>query len=156
MSNGTDASGAQPAPGQIYVALTRAREQLDEAVAQEPGNAEPAWLRRLQTAARSLFEVLEQHQHLAEEEGGTLSEATGQKPGLMAESKRLKGEHTDMLHRANEIDEEVERQFAFQEFGIELLRRKAAVLRDILQLHLLRADSLMYEAYFRLEGGEGG
>ncbi len=152
----TPASGAEPAPGQIYVELKRARKQLDEAVAQEPGGSEPEWLRRLQAASRSLFEVLEQHQSVTEEEGGTLPEATSRKPGLMAVSKRLQREHTDMLHRANEIDQEVERQFAFQEFRVELLRREVAVLRDILELHLQRAGSVMYEAYFRVEGGEGG
>lgn len=143
-------------PSDVYEALKRTRKQLDEAVGQEPGEDEAAWLRRVQAAAGSLFEVLEQHQLLAEEKGGTLLDATGQKPGLIAESKRLERDHTEMLHRATEIDDEVERQFAFQEFDIELLGLKAAGLRDILQLHLLRVDSLMYEAYFRLEGGEGG
>ena len=58
--------------------------------------------------------------------------------------------------RPDATDEEVERQFAFQGFDIDLLSRKAAVLRDICKLHLLRADELTYEAHSRVEGDEGG
>lgn len=84
-----------------------------------------------------------------------LPDATAKKPGLMAARKRLEHEHADMLHRAAEIEFEAERQLAAQDFNVELLRLEARVLHDIL-LHMARTDSLIYEAYFQLEGGEGG
>lgn len=144
-------------PTEDHNALKQARAQLDEAVSQEPGQEPEGWLRRVQEAGRALFDALYAHQYMAEEdEQGTLPQATNEKPALMALSKRLEHEHADMLHRAAELEEEAERQIAFQDYNTDLVRLEAIVLRDVLLLHLLRTDTLLYEAYFQVEGGEEG
>jgi hypothetical protein len=145
---------AVPEADSHYRALIEALNQLDEAA--EPGRGDEASrLRRIQSAAQTTQDVLAEHQLLAEDQGGFIEEATGQKPALIPESERLKRQHAEMLHRANELRREVDLQFAFDEFDVELLRLETVVLRDILRAHLRRADSLLYEAYFRVEGGEG-
>lgn len=136
--------------------LMRARQALEEAATRTVGDDEPTWLAQVQSAARALFLVIEQHQQVAEEEEGTLVDATAQKPGLMSLRRRLEHEHADMLHRLSEIDVEVERQIASQDFNIDLVRLEAQVVRDILLLHVVRTDSLVFDAYFQVEGGEGG
>ncbi len=140
---------------ETYAALLSAEAALEEVVGAIPED-ESAWLRSVQQAVRELGDVLRRHRHLQEDEGGTIPEAVALKPALVPETARLKREHVDMLHRVNEIDRGIDRQFAFQDFDVELLRREAAILHAILELHLLRADALVYEAYFREEGGEGG
>jgi hypothetical protein len=136
--------------------LMRARRMLDEAMAQDASGEESAWLRRVQLAAQALYQAVEQHEELAEEEGGTLADATVGKPGLMPVRQRLEHEHADMLHRLSEIDLEAERQMALQDFNVEFVRLQVQVVRDILLLHLARTDSLLFDAYIRVEGGEGG
>ena len=143
-------------PDEHYRALVDALSHLDEAAEPGAGDGEAVRLRHMQSAARATRDVLEQHQLLAEEEGGLIADATGQKPALIPESERLKQQHAEMLRRANDLDREVELQFAFDEFDVELLRLETVVLRDVLRAHLRRADSLLYEAYVRVEGGEGG
>ncbi len=148
--------GGEEAPGEVLTALTEARDHLKEAAARQATGDELSWLERVRTAARLVFDALEQHRGLAEEEGGVLADATERKPGLMPTSQRLEHEHADMLHRAGEIEIEAERQLMSEDFDIGLVRLQATVLRDILLLHIVRADSLQYEAYLREEGGEGG
>lgn len=140
---------------ETYAALLRAEAGLEEVVGAIPAD-ESAWLRSVQRAVRELGDALGRHRHLHEGEGGTIPQAVALKPALVPDTARLKHEHIDMLHRVNEIDRGIDRQFAFQDFDVELLRREAAILHAILELHLLRADALVYEAYFREEGGEGG
>jgi hypothetical protein len=156
MSDAPGDTNGSPATSENYEELKRALSELADAVTGDPGANETGWLKRVQSAARSLFGALEEHEDVSEEEGGTLPAMTGQKPALMAERKRLEREHIDMLHRAEEIEEEIERQLSFEDFNIELVRLEGTILRDILQLHLLRTDTLMYEAFFRVEGGEEG
>lgn len=156
MSDETGASSEQAEAGQDYTDLKTSLDHLADAIDREPSNDEARWLRGIQAAAHSLFDSLQHHEDVTEEEGGILPEMTGQKPGLMAERERLEREHTEMLHRAEEVEEEVDRQFSFDEFNTELIRLEASILRDILRLHLLRTDASMYEAYFQIEGGESG
>lgn len=136
--------------------LMEARRHLDEATARETAGTETAWLRHVRTAARQLFQVIDEHQGLSEEEGGMLVDATAEKPGLMPSRERLEYEHADMLHRLAEVEVEVQRQLASEDFYVELVRLQSQVVRDILLLHLARTNSLLFEAYIRVEGGEGG
>lgn len=130
--------------------------QLAEVAAGTQIDEEPAFLQAARVAARAVYNEVDQHRGESEEEGGWLPAATGEKPGLMNASQRLEHEHADMLHRALEIEVESERQLAAQDYNVELVQLQAAVLRDIIRLHVARADTLIYEAYFRTEGGEGG
>ena len=139
-----------------HATLKHALDALAEARGSEPGDDTTGWVRRVQAAARGLFDAMQEHEDVSEEEGGTLPELTSEKPGLMAERTRLEHEHTDMLHRAEEIEEDAERQLRFDDINVDLLRLQTSILHDILELHLLRTDSLMYEARFRMEGGEQG
>jgi hypothetical protein len=113
-------------------------------------------LQRVQQAAQELFRTVETHQDTTEEEGGTLVNVTVRKPGLMFARQRLEHEHADLLHRLSEIDLEAERQIAAQDFNLDLIRLQVQALRDILLLHLARTNALLFEAYIRVEGGEGG
>lgn len=155
MNTETGTNDGQSASRRNYEELTRAREDIHEALAQEPGHDKEAWLRRVLAAVRSFSETLKQHQHLSEEEGGTFTEAAGEKPALLSAIRGLEREHADMLFRAGKIEQEVEREFAFQEFKVDLVRLEVTALHDILHLHLVQADWLAYDAYFRVEGGEG-
>lgn len=139
-----------------YQAMAQALTQLDRSAARGGPGDPKSRIRSIQSAARAIQEVLEQHQLLTEEAGGVIEEATTEKPSLIPESERLKLQHADMLRRAYELDREVELQIAFQDTDVELLRLEALVLRDMLRAHLRRANSLLYEAYVRVEGGEGG
>lgn len=139
-----------------YQAMAVALTRLDRSVARG-GPGDPASrIRGIQSAARAIQEVLARHQLLTEEAGGVIQEATTEKPSLIPESERLRQQHADMLRRAYELDREVDLQIAFEETDVELLRLEALVLRDMLRAHLRRANALMYEAYVRVEGGEGG
>jgi hypothetical protein len=139
-----------------YEALKHRLNELDE-VLERAGNAdERTWLNGLAMTAEALFQVLQQHQYVSESEGGLLPSATGLKPGLIPESDRVKGEHDEMLHRAADLQSKVAFQVASDDFDTEALRLDLTVLRTMLQAHLGRVDALMHDAYFRVEGGEGG
>lgn len=118
-----------------------------------PATDRPGWVREARSVARAAFEAFRGHAAESEAEGGFLPEVTGRKPGLMATRERLAHEHTDMLHRAEEIETEAGRQLAFDDYNVELLRLQLCILRDILQLHILRSDDVLFEAFFRDEGG---
>jgi hypothetical protein len=144
------------AQGDHYQAMAYALLQLDRSLARGGPGTPVSRIRDIQSAARAIQEVLARHQLLTEEAGGVIQKATTEKPSLIPESKRLKQQHADMLRRAYELDREVELQIDFEETDVELLRLEGLVLRDMLRAHLRRANSLMYEAYVRVEGGEGG
>ncbi len=139
-----------------YQEMAQTLAQLDRSTARETPEDPLSRIRGIQSAARMMQEVLARHQLRTEEAGGAIPEAASQKPALISESERLKQQHADMLRRAYELDRDVDLQFAFEEFDAELLRLDALVLRDMLRAHLRRANSLMYEAFVRVEGGEGG
>lgn len=143
-------------PEGIHDALRDANDNLANTIALEAGADQAGWLSAVRESVRALYETLENHRHTAEEDGGTLHNATALKPGLMPAAERLEHEHADMLHRAAEIDAEIERQIAADDFNIELARLQSRVLHGIVLLHMLRTDALIYDAYFRTEGGEGG
>lgn len=141
--------------GQDQVALKDACEQLSTAIDGDLPNPE-AWVRDIQAACRSVFKVVSAHREAAEGDEGVMAEIVSEKPGLLPRTNRLVHEHIDMLHRAMEIDEQVERQLAFQQIEVEPIRLKASVLRDIIKLHLMRASDAVYDAFFQEEGGESG
>ena len=139
-----------------YQAMAHALKQLGQSLGPGASDDPSTRIRNVQAAVRTMREVLMHHQALTEEEGGKTPEATSHKPALIPESERLVAQHADMLRRADELDREVELQLAFEEFDAELIHLEALVLRDLVRAHLWRANSLAYEAYFRVEGGEGG
>lgn len=139
-----------------YEALKLRLNELDEVLARDWLADERTWLEAVEATARVLFETLQQHQHVSENEGGLLPSATGLKPGLIPESERVKGEHGEMLHRAADLQSTVAFQVASDDFDVEVVGLDLTVLRAMLQAHLLRVDALMHDAYFRVEGGEGG
>ncbi len=144
---------AENAPG--YNALTLANEALGDLLSREVADG-AAWVRDVRGAAGKVFEALNQHQAHAEGEEGILHDATERRPALVPLSEHMTREHEQMLHHAREIQREAEFQLASEDFDLELIRLKAAVLRSLVQLHLREAGSLTYEAYYRVEGGEGG
>lgn len=133
----------------------RGRKLLGEAKERTPGDDPTEWLEGVRSAARELFRIIEAHQYSSENDGGKLSNMTARKPGLMHDRQRLEHEHADMLRRLSEIEVETERQIAAEDYNIDLVRLQVRVLRDILLLHVTRTYSLLYEAYVRVEGGEG-
>lgn len=137
-------------------AFVGAREALHKALAIDADTGEVAWMQGIQQAIQSLGGLLKVHQGESEKAGGLLREITSTKPALVGEVDRLEREHIEMLHRSNAIEQEIERQLAFEEYKVELVRMEAEVLHAILHLHLLRTDWLLYEVYFRDEGGEEG
>ncbi len=147
---------APPSESLHYEALKTRLIELDEVLARDWKADERAWLEAVEATARGLFEMLEQHQHISETEGGLLPSATDLKPGLIPESERVKEEHAEMLHRAGELQSTAALQVASDDFDAEAVSLDMTVLRIMLQAHLGRVDALMYDAYFRVEGGEGG
>lgn len=142
--------------GQDQVDLNAVCEQLTIAIDADPDVDSEAWVRNIRAACRSLFDVVSAHRDASEGEDGVMAEVVSQKPGLLPRTNRLVHEHIDMLHRAMEVDEQVERQLAFQRIEVEPIHLKASVLRDITKLHLMRASDAVYDAYFQEEGGESG
>lgn len=135
--------------------LRVAHERLDSVLAEPPlADGRAAWAARIQAAARDIYAIVDGHRAVFEAEHGPLSDLAALKPGLISSIERRQREHLDMLYRAREIDITVERETAFDDFNVELLRLEAAILRDVLRIHLLRANTLVYEAYFIDEGGE--
>lgn len=144
---------AVPSQDELRVAY----EALDRAIELLPAAADRAsWAAGLGAAARDIFAVIEQHRALFDDEHGPLADLAVLKPGLINSIQRRQREHLEMLHRAREIDVTAERATAFDDFNVDLLVLEARILRDVLRLHLLRANALVYEAYFRDEGGEDG
>lgn len=139
-----------------YEALKSCLIHLDEALARDWRADERTWLEDVEATARELFEILEQHQRISETEGGLLPSATDLKPGLIAESERVKEEHGEMLHRTGTLQSKAALQVASDDLDAEAVGLDITVLRTMLQAHLGRVDTLMYDAYFRVEGGEGG
>ena len=111
--------------GQDQVALKHACEQLATAIDGDTSNPE-AWVRNIQATCHSLFAVVTAQQETAEGEDGVMAELVAEKPGLLPRTNRLVHEHVDMLHRAMEIDDQVERQLAFQQIDVEPIRLKPA------------------------------
>jgi hypothetical protein len=142
--------------GQDQVELKAACEQLAEAIDADPAADAETWVRDIQAACRTVFKVVSAHREAAEGDEGVMAEIVSEKPGLLPRTNRLVHEHVDMLHRAMEIDEQVERQVAFQQIEVESIQLKASVLRDITKLHLMRASDAVYDAFFQEEGGEAG
>lgn len=153
-SSTSDTSGEREIPGSFRT-LVEASQQLGRAAAQEVADGPDAWLENVREAAQHLFEIIEGHQVRTEQPGGTLANVTVRKPGLMHARQRLEHEHADMLHRLRELDVEAERQIAAHDYNLEIVRLQVQVLRSILALHLARTDTLLYETYMRVEGGEG-
>lgn len=145
-----------PSENLHYEALKSRLVELDEILEGDWSADERAWLEAVEAAARVLFETLEQHQHVSETEGGLLPSATDLKPRLIPESEHVKDEHAEMLHRAGELQNTAALQVASGDFDAEAVCLDMTILRTILQAHLGRVDALMYDAYFRVEGGEGG
>jgi hypothetical protein len=139
-----------------YQAMALGLAALDRAVDRNAPGPADARVKAIRAAAQSMQQLLATHQLLTEEADGTIHRATAEKPALLAESERLMDQHADMLRRAYELDREAELQLAFDEFDVELLRLEAIVMRDMLRAHLRRANTMMYEAYVQVEGGEGG
>lgn len=156
MTSEQDSATTQRTRHDHYAMLRSACERLDAVLAETDPADERAWAERVQKSARTVFVAMERHQEATEGEDGVLADMRNQKPGMEHQFQRQEREHTELLQRAKEIDTEVERQIAFQEFNMELLALESAVLRDTLRLHVYRADALLYEAYFRDEGGEEG
>ena len=139
-----------------YAALADAQQMLANLT--EPAAVEDSreWITEIQRSAANLHDVLVEHCKEAEDRDGILAAATDEKPALIPESAHLVDEHAEMMRRARDLVHEAETQAAFDDFDIELIRLKAAILRDMVRVHLHRSGSLTYEAYFRVEGGEGG
>jgi|GEM_PF-4628660 len=146
-----DTNGEKQHSGE-FDELMRGREELGRAVAQPAGDDPKAWLTRVQQAAHSLFESVERHERSTEREGGMLANVAVRRPHLMHATQRLQHEHDDLLHRLAEIEVEIERQIAAEEFDLDFVRLQVQVVRDILVLHLARTHGLLFEAYVRVEG----
>ncbi len=147
-----------PTPGNApaYEALMQANEALSGLISRTPGSSAATWVREVRHAASTVFDALHQHQAHAEGDDGILHDVTEKRPALVPQSAQMAQEHEHMLHYARELQREAELQLASEDFDLELVRLKASLLRDIVQLHLREAGALTYEAYYRVEGGEGG
>lgn len=133
--------------------LREACERLHQAQQKQAEDSEE-WSRELQEAVQGVMEALEQHAELSEAPDGPLAEISERKPHLLHEVDRQKQEHGEMLERADLINEKVARSHWFQQWDVDILRLEAKVLHDMLRLHLVRGDDMVYEALFRDEGGE--
>lgn len=139
-----------------YESLKTAVELLENLLSRMPGEGDTAVLLELQTTADNLFQALHTHQGSAESDDGLLPDLVSRKPELMPQSDELTRDHAEMLSRATELQREAAQQLASEDFDLEIIQMKAGLLRDITRLHLRKSDTLTYEAYLRVEGGEGG
>lgn len=146
----------QSTPGNApaYQALTRANEVLGDLISRPPGS--PDWVREVQHSASTVFDILHQHQAAAEGADGILRDVAEHRPALVPQSDHLASVHGQMLEYARDLQREAESQLSAEDFDFELIRLKATVLRDLVRLHLREAGVLTYEAYYRVEGGQGG
>lgn len=110
----------------------------------------------LRSAVRTLADALKHHEELAEAPGGHLEFIVTEKPALVPMADRQQAEHLDMGARATHIEHMVAEELAFDQLDVDLLRLETQVLCDIVELHIARATSLMYETLYTVEGGEQG
>ena len=135
-------------------ALKATSQRLAEAAASDAGADPAAWLMRIQESVRDVYAELIDHRHGTETPRGLLHALTDAKPGLMAAEGRMEHEHADMLHRSVAIDVECERQIASDDYNVDIVRLQIRALHDIIILHVLDTTAMVYDAYFRDEGGE--
>lgn len=139
-----------------YGALADAQQILQRLLESVRDADDREWAGEIQRTAERLYDVLIEHSQEAEHQGGIIAAVTGEKPALIPESEHLIDEHAEMIRRSLDLAREAEMQAAFDDFDVEVIRLKAALLRDMVHMHLHRSGVLTYEAYFRVEGGEGG
>lgn len=140
---------------QAHDAMERSAELLDRVLADH--SADPiAWGHRLRHATRMFFEAVKQHRDATESHGGALEALAALKPALVRQLERQRREHHELLVKAEELENEVREELAFDRLDADTHRLAAHILRESLRLHIYRATNLLYEAYFQEEGGEEG
>lgn len=141
---------------QAHDAMERGAELLDRVLAEDGAEDPIAWGHRMRHAARMLFEAVKQHRDATEAPGGALEALAALKPALVRQLERQRREHHELLVKAEELENEVREELAFDRLDVDTHRLAAVILRESLRLHIYRATNLLYEAYFQEEGGEEG
>lgn len=141
---------------QAHDAMQRSAELMDRVLADDSSADPIAWGHRLRHAARMLFDSVKQHRDATEAEGGALAALAALKPALVRQLERQRREHHELLVKAEELENEIREELAFDRLDVDTHRLAAHILRESLRLHIYRATNLLYEAYFQEEGGEEG
>ena len=149
-------------PGSLYVrdprtsqqdALRRARRLLEDAITRHAGDDE--WARNLLVALEKVRRVFRLHVSEAEAEDGSLNEILTMKPQLSKRVALLQGEHQSLGDEIAVLCAQVAEQVDSTKMDVEGLRLDSGRILDRLRLHQAKGIDLVYEAFLRVEGGEG-
>src|SRR5690606_30125298 len=112
------------------------------------------WAQGLMTALEQFENAAIRHRDLAEAPGGTLDQIAGEKPQLLRKVERQRAEHAPLLDEIAGARAMVRERFGSGEGPVEATAQEVRRVNADVQGHLNRAVDLLYEAFFRDDGGE--
>ncbi len=134
--------------------LEAACNALAEIAAADAAGSKVVWAARLEKAARSLERALKRHRKASEAKDGTLDELVAAKPGLAETVEAQAQQHMDLLRRVETLALDGEKAVAFDDPNVALLALDAQIMTLMVRRHLTWESILLYEAFFREEGGQ--
>jgi len=135
-------------------ALRQARHLLDEAIASPSGDIDTS-CRGLTTSLRRLGRVFAEHVRESEASDGSLREILQLKPHLLSSVAVIKEEHNSIEAQRAMIERIVCDADAKNGKDVTFLREHAGSLLESVRLHQAKGVDLLYEAFYRVEGGPG-
>lgn len=155
MTSGKEA-GAEEVHSRVseYDQLHDANTQLDDAIGAHVGHP-MGWATSLEQAARNVGAAFAHHRDRAEAPDGNLERIAQERPGLIPKVTKQRTEHAELLSTITSFCEQLAEMREFHEVPVDRLRLQAGIVHDSIRLHLAQASDLLYEAYFRDEGGQG-
>jgi len=126
---------------------------LDEAIAHHAGDPD-AWSRDLLTRLQVLGRVFAKHVRETQAIDGSLQEIMLLRPNLMHAVKIIKEHQSIEMQRAI-LERVVGERLAQSDKDIEFFRESTGKLLETLRLHQAKGVDLLYEAFYRDEGGTG-
>ena len=149
---GRSVSGSRGPRTSQQDALRRARQLLEDAITQP---ADEKWAKNLLAALQKAWRVFRLHVLESEAEDGSLEEILTMKPQLAKRVALLRGEHVSLREEIAVLCAQVLEQIETAKTDVEALRLESGRVLDHLRLHQAKGIDLVYEAFLRVEGGEG-
>ena len=134
--------------------LRTAMQRLDDALI-APVGANGQWTRAVLRAVRELESAFQRHREVSEAPGGTLERVIAARPSLVAAARRSRSEHPLLLDRMAVARERISAGIDFGQPDPEAVRSELGRLQDEVRRHVGRGSDLLFEAFFRDDGGEG-
>jgi hypothetical protein len=135
-------------------ALRRARQALEDAITLPAGDRQ-RWCTNLLVALQKVRRIFRLHVLESEADDGSLNEVLTIKPQLGRKVVLLRGEHGALREEIAVLCARVVEQIDSADPDTDVLRLDSRKIVDRLLLHQAKGSDLLYEAFIRIEGGEG-